>query len=98
VPAQALTLLNNRMVGEQAEAMAKRLARESGTDLDALVKRAWLLAYNRRAGDSEIRSALSFIAKAEADHRQSGSQDPRHSSLVEFCMGILNTTEFIYSN
>lgn len=98
VPAQALTLLNNRMVGEQAEAMAKRLARESGTDLDALVKRAWLLAYNRRAGDSEIRSALYFIAKAEADHRQSGSQDPRHSSLVEFCMGILNTTEFIYSN
>jgi mono/diheme cytochrome c family protein len=98
VPAQALTLLNNRMVGEQAVAMAKRLGRESGTDLEAVVNRAWLLSFNRCPGEAELQIALRFIAKAEVEHKQSGSGDPRHSALVDFCMGIMNTTEFVYSN
>ena len=98
VPAQALTLLNNRIVGEQAGAMAKRLRRESGAELEALVKRAWLLSFNRRPDEAELQIALRFISKAEKEHKQSGSGDPRLSALVDFCMGIMNTTEFVYSN
>ena len=98
VPAQALTLLNNRIVGEQARAMAERLTRESGADLKSLVNRAWLFAYSRKADEAELRLALQFIIRAKAVHRQAGAKDAHASALTEFCIGVMNTTEFIYAN
>jgi hypothetical protein len=98
VPAQALTLLNNRIVGGQASAMAGRLLRETGSNLEAFVKQAWRLAYSRDADDGELKAAQQFIAEAEAAHGKSGTADPHPTALVEFCIGIMNTTEFIYTN
>ncbi len=98
VPAQALTLLNNRIVGGQARAMAGRLTREAGSHVESFVKQAWLLAYSRHADEGELKTALQFIAEAEAAHRKSGAADPHPTALVEFCIGIMNTTEFIYTN
>ena len=97
VPAQALTLLNNRIVGEQARAMARRLALGAG-NRESFVQRAWLLAYSRAANEGELRLALEFIARAEAAHLNSGATDARTAALVEFCIGVMNTTEFIYTN
>ena len=98
VPTQALTLLNNRLVREQSRAMAERLRRETGTDTNLFVKRAWLLAYSRAATFSELRLALDFIVAAEAAHLQSGPIEARLLALSEFCLGLINTAEFIYSN
>jgi hypothetical protein len=98
VPAQALTLLNNRIVGESARAMAGRLTRDAGNTMDSFVKRAWLLAYSRDPSDDELQLALQFIAKAEASHRRTGKTNAHDAALVEFCVGVLNTTEFIYTN
>ena len=97
VPAQALTLLNNRIVGEQARAMAGRLSLGAG-NRESFVQRAWLLAYSRAANEGELRLALEFIARAEAAHLNSGATDARTAALVEFCIGVMNTTEFIYTN
>ena len=97
VPAQALTLLNNRIVGEQARAMAGRLSLGAG-NRESCVQRAWLLAYSRAANEGELRLALEFIARAEAAHLNSGATDARTAALVEFCIGVMNTTEFIYTN
>ena len=98
VPAQALTLLNNRIVGEKARAMAGRLTRDTGNTVDAFVKRAWLLAYSRDVSEDDLQLALQFIARAEASHRKSGATDAHFAALVEFCVGVLNTTEFIYTH
>jgi mono/diheme cytochrome c family protein len=98
VPTQALTLLNNHTVGEQARAMALRLMREAGDSVESIVKRAWLLAYSRAASEGEWKLGLQFIARAEAEHVKSGTPDARAAALVEFCMGVMNTTEFIYTN
>jgi len=98
VPAQALTLLNNRIVGEQARAMAGLLTRETGTDVDGFVKRAWLLAYSRTVSHAELRLARVFIAASEAAHTKAGTADARATALREFCLSVMNTTEFIYSN
>ena len=98
VPAQALTLLNNRIVDESARAMAQRLTRDAGNTMDLFVKRAWLLAYSRDPSDDELQLALQFIAKAEASHRKAGKTNAHDAALVEFCVGVLNTTEFIYTN
>lgn len=98
VPAQALTLLNNSTVAEQAQAMANRLLREAGNDLEQCVRLAWLLAYSREVSDTELKLALQFIAAAESAHGKSDVADTRSQALTEFCLGIMNTTEFIYAN
>jgi hypothetical protein len=98
VPTQALTLLNNRIVGEQARAMAERLIRESGNDVEKFVRQAWLLAYSRTVSENELKLALNFIAAAEDAKTKAGKPDARRAALVEFCMGVMNTTEFIYTN
>ncbi len=98
VPAQALTLLNNRRVAEQAGAMARRITREVGSEVAAFAKRTWLLAYSREASEGELAWAEQFIAGAEAAHAPSGAGEPRAAALVEFCLGVINTTEFIYTN
>jgi hypothetical protein len=98
VPAQALTLLNNGIVGGLARAMAERLSGEAGSDAALFVRRAWLLAYSRDADDGEVQLAVQFIEGAEAAHRKAGAADARAAALEEFCMGLMNTTEFIYSN
>ncbi|MCE9611578.1 MAG: PSD1 and planctomycete cytochrome C domain-containing protein [Chthoniobacter sp.] len=98
VPTQALTLLNNRIVGEQARAMAERLTRESGSDVEKFVRRAWLLAYSRPASEAELKLAVEFIAAAENAKTKAGKPDARRTALAEFCVGIMNTTEFIYIN
>lgn len=98
VPAQALTLLNNRIVGERARAMAGQLTRDVGNNVDSFVKRAWLLAYSRNPSEDELQLARQFIARAEASHGMTGAKDAHAIALVEFCVGVLNTTEFIYTN
>ena len=98
VPAQALTLLNNSMVGEQARAFAERLVREAGDDSAAQVRLAWLLAFSRPATDDEIGAAVRFIAESESVHKNRGTVTTRTNALIEFCLGLVNTAEFIDSN
>ena len=98
VPSQALTLLNNRIVGEQARAMVERLTREVGNDVEKFVRQAWLLSYSRTVSEDELTLALSFIANAEDAKSRAGKPDAHRAALVDFCMGVLNTTEFIYAN
>ena len=98
VPAQALTLLNNGRVGEQARAMAGRLARDAGDDLEKCVRQAWWLAYSRGANDAELKLAMKFISASTAEQQKRGAADPRQAALTQFCLGLMNTTEFIYAN
>ncbi len=86
VPNQALTLLNNRTLQQQAAAFAARLLKETGNTLDAVPARAWLHAYGRRITDAERAQALAFL-------QQRGGGQP---ALAELCLAIFNTNEFIY--
>jgi hypothetical protein len=78
--------------------MAGRLTREAAGNVGSFVKRAWLLAYSRAASESELKLAVKFIEEAEAARARSGATDAHAAALEEFCMGIMNTTEFIYTN
>ena len=98
VPAQALTLLNNGIVVQQSQAMAARLEHDAGRDLESIVKRAWLLAYNRTPTRTEERMAQEFITAAQAAHASAGAAAAQSIALREFCLALMNTTEFIYSN
>lgn len=95
VPAQALTLLNNRLVSEQARALARRLTREVGEDPTRFVERAWWVVYCRSASRGELDHALKFLARSEDACAERGERTPRAAARVELCLGLLNTTEFI---
>ncbi|KAB2671306.1 MAG: DUF1553 domain-containing protein [Verrucomicrobia bacterium] len=98
VPSQALTLLNSGMVGEQARVMARRLARDTAGNVESFVKQVWLLAYGRTATGDELRLSRDFIAAAESAHAKGGQADARGEALNEFCLAIVNASEFIYSD
>lgn len=95
VPSQALTLLNNQVVSRLASAMSDRLTREAGDDPVRWIPLAWLLAYSREIDDNELPLAARFLADAEAAHRARGSADPQRTARVEFCLALMNTSEFI---
>jgi hypothetical protein len=80
-PLQALALLNNALVLREADRFAERLRRDAGADVDAQVRRAYLLAYGRPpdAGES---------ARAGAAVRQHG--------LAVLARAIFNSSEFLF--
>jgi hypothetical protein len=81
---QALSLLNGKLALDAARALAARVAREAGPAADARVERAYLLALGRRPDDEERKLAGPFL-------RRGGDR-----GLVDFCLALLNTNEFIY--
>jgi hypothetical protein len=88
VPTQALTLLNSPLARQQAEAFARRLRRECGTDR-AAIERAWLLAFGRPAAAEEREHALAFL------HARAAASTDR-AALAELCLALFNANEFVY--
>jgi hypothetical protein len=80
-PLQALNLFNSRFMLQQADAFAARLKKEAGEDVDAQVRRAWQLAFNRAPEKSEAKEAAAF---AEAE------------GLSALCRSVLNANEFLF--
>ena len=81
VPNQALTLMNNRTMQQQAAAFAARLQKETEGNLAEVPARAWLRAYGRPITQEEKSRATAFL---------------RERSVAELCLAIFNTNEFIY--
>ena len=69
VPNQALTLLNNRSVRDQAGAFADRLLRETDRRPEAVAERAWLIAYGRPITAGERDDAVAFLRAREKEAR-----------------------------
>jgi hypothetical protein len=80
-PLQALALLNNALMLREADRFAERLRREAGPDVDAQVRRAYLLAYGRPPDASEA-------ARAAAAVRQHG--------LSVLARAVFNSSEFLF--
>ncbi len=91
VPLQALALMNNELVVEQARALAERVAREAGASESAQIELAFRLALARRP-DAEERAAISaFLA------RQAGrNAEAQRTALADFCQTLFGTNEFLY--
>ena len=81
VSTQALTLMNNPFVLNQAQLFADRLERETPGDVDAQIARAYLIALTRQPTDSEMAIARELIAE---------------QSLVDFTHVMMNLNEFLY--
>ena len=96
VSPQALALMNNEFVLQQAGFFAERVAKEAGADRRAQVVRAFEIALNRAPNAQEMEWSLSFL-KSQADgYAQRKDEKPEASALRDFCHAIINLNEFVY--
>ncbi|MBI1375574.1 MAG: DUF1553 domain-containing protein [Phycisphaera sp.] len=94
VPAQALILMNDPFVVQQAEVWAKRVLAEGGT-AEQRVERMYTQAYARRPSQAELADALGFV-DAQAKALNAKPDDPR--VWTDLCHVMMNVKEFIFVN
>jgi cytochrome c553 len=94
VPAQALTLMNNPFVLQQAEQWATRVLAEPGLSPRQRVERMYVSAFGRPPTEAELTNVLAFLA--EQARVYGGENDPR--AWRELCHVLVNVKELIYIN
>jgi hypothetical protein len=112
-PLQALTMLNNKVTLEWAQAFAGRVLQTAGANRDRQVETAYRLAYGRTPRASELRLATKFFddhttiiaERASNDEPLAlpsllslNVSDADAATLVDFCHMLLNSNEFVYLN
>lgn len=99
VPSQALYLMNNEFVIEQAELMARRLVREAKTPRDRFAK-AFVIAFGRNATEAEIESSMDFFRTfmPQAMEQSRSREQAGYLALATFCQGLIASAEFRYLN
>jgi mono/diheme cytochrome c family protein len=96
VSPQALALMNNEFVLQQARFFAERTAKEAGKDKRAQVIRAFEIALNRPPNAKEIEWSLSFLKSQAEGYARGKDEEPETSALRDFCHAIINLNEFVY--
>jgi hypothetical protein len=92
VPAQALILLNDPLVHQQAAAWARRLLREGGTPAGR-VEEMYREAFGRPPTGDERRRCLDFLAQQA---RLDGDDPDAPGVWADLAHVLFNTKEFIY--
>jgi hypothetical protein len=90
-PGQSLALLNSKFISDQATALAERLKKEAGSNLEAQIKLAYRLTTSREATERDLARAKELIASYESKHGKN-----RDQALAKFCLFMFNLNEFIY--
>ncbi|QDS99921.1 PSD1 and planctomycete cytochrome C domain-containing protein [Adhaeretor mobilis] len=96
VPAQALVLLNDPFVAQQAQRFAKRLIELEG-DQRRRIDRLYLEAFARLPEKSEAAAAQDFLVVQAAQHQAiAGKKSVPEEAWTDLCHVIFNVKEFIY--
>jgi cytochrome c553 len=94
VPAQALFMLNNPFVREQALHFAQSLIAQGGTDDAAMLRLAYLRAFGRPATSAELHEAASFLHEYVA--RVQPAAGARLAAWQSYCQMLFCANEFLY--
>ncbi len=94
VPAQALTMLNNPLVMQQAELWAKKVLAEPGLSAEQRVRQMYETSLSRPPTASELGDALAFLQEQARFH--GNADDPR--AWADFAHVLFNVKEFIFVN
>jgi hypothetical protein len=94
VPAQALIMMNNPFVVQQAEVWAKRVLRDPSRSSEQRIQEMYLSAFSRPATATELKEALDFLGP-----RPSTASEAEQLKLwTDLCHVLMNTKEFIFLN
>jgi hypothetical protein len=90
VPAQALTMMNNPFVVEQARHWAERVLAESDATPAKRVQAMYVAALGRPADEAEMQDALAFVGD------DNSSSDSESQTWADFAHVLFNLKEFIF--
>jgi len=93
---QALALLNNRFVREQAGHLGRRVEREAGADLGDQVGRLFEVALGRAATRNERAQGIRFVRKQADRYAASAAGDAQALAMTDLSQAVLNLNEFLY--
>lgn len=96
VPAQALYLLNDPFVRQQARALADRVLKQATSDDEARACLVYRFALTRAPTTAEIDRARSYLADYQAAAREAALPNPRAAAWSSLCQAILASAEFRY--
>jgi hypothetical protein len=105
---QALTLLNSEFAVGRARAVAARIRREAGPNVDDRIRRGYQIALAREPKPVEIERARSFLERHAALVRDEGRRTNKSpggngaataaesAAWVDLALALLNSNEFLY--
>ncbi len=99
VPLQALYMMNNSFVSEQAKAMAISLWKNYD-DPKQRLQYAFLRTYGRYPNAEEIRISIEFFKKfvSTAEGSNESRKKIQQLAIATFCQGLFSSAEFRYIN
>ena len=98
VPTQALILMNDEFIEDQAAYLARRSGSQSAVELAAVIDQAHRLTLARAPSPSRLNRAIGFVEQQTATYRDDGLQAEaaRHKALTDLCHVLLNSSEFVF--
>jgi hypothetical protein len=97
VPAQALILMNDPFVIDQANLWAKRLlAMKELDNNDARVRQLYRMAFARDPQPQELAQAVAFVDEQAGALAGSSKADPQTAAWTDLCHVVMNVKEFIF--
>jgi hypothetical protein len=98
VPSQALFLMNNPFVREQAESFARRLAAAAATDAGPRIELAIRLAWGRPPESGEVEAAMAYVARYAGELTRAGTptEAAEAEAWVSYAKIVLTSNEFLY--
>ena len=97
VPAQALIMMNDPFVIEQARVWARRVLAGDESSVERRIAEMFVSAYARPPSQDELSSAVGFLKAQAAEY---GSRDWRQDEDVwtDLCHVLFNAKEFVFLN
>jgi hypothetical protein len=92
VPAQALTMMNNPFVVQQAEVWGKRILADKDKTPSQRITQMYLTAFGRAPDAGELSAALAFLT---SQNKQAGGAENLRA-WSDLCHVLMNVKEFIF--
>jgi hypothetical protein len=89
VPTQALVLMNDDFVEDQARYLSERATREMGDAVNKIVVRLFSIVMSHFPSEAHLQQALDFVKQRE-------TQSDRTTALADLAHVLLNSSEFVY--
>jgi len=99
VPLQSLFMLNDAFLVEQAEHLAGRVERCSPAEPEQRIGLAFRIVLARRPNANETVACRDLLSRQAELFRARGTTrgEAAHRALVQLCLTLLNTSEFLYA-
>jgi len=98
VATQALVMMNDEFMAEQAGHFADRIIRVAGDDVSQQVVCAVHFAFGRKTAENEVAETVAFLRERAKAYRELKHDEAKAArlALVDFCHVLLNSNEFAY--